>query len=122
MEFNLTPSVMKYYVPRYNLILLIICIVIVSVFLLRLYYIKKKSKSIKEKRIFIFFYILILISIIIMACIIPWSLNFGKPDMIAQSVLNYTNIIISIITCVIVFLLITEIIINAMIKKKEKES
>ncbi len=122
MGLELTPSVMTYYVPRYDLELIIISIIVVVTFFLRLYFIKKKNDNIKVKRIFAIFYILILISMIIMICIIPWGLNFGERDMVSQSVLTLTNNRLIIIICIIALLIITEMIMNARSKKKEKVS
>ena len=51
----ITPSVMSYYVPRYDLALIIISVIVLAVFLLRLYFIKKNTNNIKEKRVFAFF-------------------------------------------------------------------
>ena len=122
LGLELTPSVMKYYVPRYDVILLISFIIIILIFILRLYFIRKNSKNVKEKKRFIFFYTLNLILMIIMLCSIPWKLNFGNYDMTVPSKLNYTNIIIITITGVITLLVIIEMIINTRVKKKEKVS
>ena len=118
----ITPSVMTYYVPRYDLCLIIISIIVLATFLLRLYFVKKNNKNTREKRVFAVFYILILISIIIMICIIPWNLNFGERDMTTIGYMNFINTIMIIITCVIALLIIIEMLINKRTKKKEKVS